>query len=59
MGLELVFKFRINLFVLNFDYVGGYKLVVVMFVGIENKFGFYLFFFKLLVFILEVVGGGL
>lgn len=41
MGSEPVPKSRITLPAPNSDHVGGYKLVVATFAGIENKFGLY------------------
>uniref|UniRef100_A0A670JTN0 Solute carrier family 25 member 13 n=1 Tax=Podarcis muralis TaxID=64176 RepID=A0A670JTN0_PODMU len=41
-GSEAVLKTRITLPAPNPDHVGGYKLAVATFAGIENKFGLYL-----------------
>ncbi|XP_038964527.1 electrogenic aspartate/glutamate antiporter SLC25A13, mitochondrial isoform X1 [Rattus norvegicus] len=46
VGSELVPKSRITLPAPNPDHVGGYKLAVATFAGIENKFGLYLPLFK-------------
>uniref|UniRef100_A0A286ZRZ5 Solute carrier family 25 member 13 n=1 Tax=Sus scrofa TaxID=9823 RepID=A0A286ZRZ5_PIG len=46
MGSEPVPKSRITLPAPNPDHVGGYKLAVATFAGIENKFGLYLPLFK-------------
>ncbi|XP_034523869.1 calcium-binding mitochondrial carrier protein Aralar2 isoform X4 [Ailuropoda melanoleuca] len=46
MGSEPVPKSRIILPAPNPDHVGGYKLAVATFAGIENKFGLYLPLFK-------------
>lgn len=46
MGSEPVSKSRIMLPAPNPDHVGGYKLAVATFAGIENKFGLYLPLFK-------------
>ncbi|XP_054940972.1 electrogenic aspartate/glutamate antiporter SLC25A13, mitochondrial isoform X3 [Physeter macrocephalus] len=46
MGSEPVPKSRITLPVPNPDHIGGYKLAVATFAGIENKFGLYLPLFK-------------
>ncbi|XP_054847649.1 electrogenic aspartate/glutamate antiporter SLC25A13, mitochondrial [Eublepharis macularius] len=45
-GSEPVLKSRITLPAPNPDHVGGYKLAVATFAGIENKFGLYLPRFK-------------
>lgn len=45
-GSEPVPKSRITLPAPNPDHVGGYKLAVATFAGIENKFGLYLPRFK-------------
>lgn len=46
VGSEPVPKSRITLPAPNPDHVGGYKLAVATFAGIENKFGLYLPLFK-------------
>lgn len=46
VGSEPVPKSRITLPAPNPDHVGGYKLAVATFTGIENKFGLYLPLFK-------------
>ncbi|XP_011929339.1 PREDICTED: calcium-binding mitochondrial carrier protein Aralar2 isoform X7 [Cercocebus atys] len=58
MGSEPVPKSRINLPAPNPDHVGGYKLAVATFAGIENKFGLYLPLFKPSVPTSEAIGGG-
>ncbi|XP_063671532.1 electrogenic aspartate/glutamate antiporter SLC25A13, mitochondrial isoform X4 [Pan troglodytes] len=58
MGSEPVPKSRINLPAPNPDHVGGYKLAVATFAGIENKFGLYLPLFKPSVSTSKAIGGG-
>ncbi|XP_019517614.1 PREDICTED: calcium-binding mitochondrial carrier protein Aralar2 [Hipposideros armiger] len=58
MGSEPVPKSRITLPAPNPDHVGGYKLAVATFAGIENKFGFYLPLFKPSVSTSKVPSGG-
>uniref|UniRef100_A0A2K6KV70 Solute carrier family 25 member 13 n=1 Tax=Rhinopithecus bieti TaxID=61621 RepID=A0A2K6KV70_RHIBE len=58
MGSEPVPKSRINLPAPNPDHVGGYKLAVATFAGIENKFGLYLPLFKPSVPTSKAIGGG-
>ncbi|XP_014643712.1 PREDICTED: calcium-binding mitochondrial carrier protein Aralar2 [Ceratotherium simum simum] len=58
VGSEPVPKSRITLPAPNPDHVGGYKLAVATFAGIENKFGLYLPLFKPSASTSEVVSGG-
>uniref|UniRef100_A0A8I3WFW3 Solute carrier family 25 member 13 n=1 Tax=Callithrix jacchus TaxID=9483 RepID=A0A8I3WFW3_CALJA len=58
MGSEPVPKSRINLPAPNPDHVGGYKLAVATFAGIENKFGLYLPLFKPSASTSKAIGGG-
>lgn len=58
MGSEPVPKSRITLPAPNPDHVGGYKLAVATFAGIENKFGLYLPLFKTSASTSEVISGG-
>lgn len=57
MGSEPVPKSRIVLPAPNPDHVGGYRLAVATFAGIENKFGLYLPLFKPSASAAEVTGG--
>ncbi|XP_055445761.1 electrogenic aspartate/glutamate antiporter SLC25A13, mitochondrial isoform X1 [Bubalus kerabau] len=58
MGSEPVPKSRITLPAPNPDHVGGYKLAVATFAGIENKFGLYLPLFKPSASTSQAMGGG-
>lgn len=58
MGSEPVPKSRITLPAPNPDHVGGYRLAVATFAGIENKFGLYLPLFKPSASTSPAVGGG-
>ncbi|MEJ1280931.1 hypothetical protein NN561_011878 [Cricetulus griseus] len=58
MGSEPAPKSRITLPAPNPDHVGGYKLAVATFAGIENKFGLYLPLFKPSASTSNVTGGG-
>ncbi|GAB5568554.1 calcium-binding mitochondrial carrier protein Aralar2 isoform X2 [Prionailurus iriomotensis] len=59
VGSEPVPKSRIVLPAPNPDHVGGYRLAVATFAGIENKFGLYLPLFKPSTSAAQVTGGGL
>jgi len=58
MGSEPVPKSRIILPAPNPDHVGGYRLAVATFAGIENKFGLYLPVFKPLASTSAVISAG-
>uniref|UniRef100_A0A667GD76 Solute carrier family 25 member 13 n=1 Tax=Lynx canadensis TaxID=61383 RepID=A0A667GD76_LYNCA len=58
VGSEPVPKSRIVLPAPNPDHVGGYRLAVATFAGIENKFGLYLPLFKPSTSAAQVTGGG-
>lgn len=58
VGSEPVPKSRIILPAPNPDHVGGYKLAVATFAGIENKFGLYLPLFKPPASTSAVISGG-
>lgn len=58
MGSEAVPKSRITLPAPSPDHVGGYKLAVATFAGIENKFGLYLPLFKPSASTSKVTSGG-
>ncbi|XP_055468893.1 electrogenic aspartate/glutamate antiporter SLC25A13, mitochondrial [Psammomys obesus] len=58
VGSEPVPKSRITLPAPNPDHVGGYKLAVATFAGIENKFGLYLPLFKPSASTSNMTGGG-
>ena len=58
MGSEPVPKSRITLPAPSPDHVGGYRLAVATFAGIESKFGLYLPLFKASASTSPAVGGG-
>lgn len=58
MGSEPIPKSRITLPAPNPDHVGGYRLAVATFAGIENKFGLYLPLFKPPSSMAAVISGG-